>query len=55
MAQYQMSYGFKPDGTKDENPVKYDDDDDDDFIEPVVEEKQKKKEEPKRPAGEYVK
>ena len=50
-----MSYGFKPDGTKDENPVKYDDDDDDDFIEPVVEEKQKKKEEPKRPAGEYVK
>lgn len=25
MATYQMSYGFNPDGTKNENPLKFDD------------------------------
>lgn len=55
MAKYQMSYGFKPDGTKDENPVKYDDDEEDLEYEREeeakrIEEEKKKKE--KRPAGE---
>ena len=26
MATYQLSYGFNPDGTKNENPLKFDDD-----------------------------
>lgn len=25
MATYQLSYGFNPDGTKNENPLKFDD------------------------------
>lgn len=29
MATYQLSYGFNPDGTKNENPLKFDDDVDD--------------------------
>lgn len=41
MARYQMSYGFNPDGTKDENPVKYDDNED--ALEHEIEEEAKRK------------
>ncbi|XP_018006860.1 HIV Tat-specific factor 1 homolog [Hyalella azteca] len=56
MATYQMSYGFNPDGSKNENPVKYDDDEEDDMQEIAKETLKKKKEEEKKksdkkPAG----
>ncbi|RXG69191.1 HIV Tat-specific factor 1-like protein [Armadillidium vulgare] len=41
MATYQLSYGFNPDGTKNENPLKFDDDVDDEDEE--KKDKQKKK------------
>merc|ERR1711874_545518 len=47
MATYQLSYGFNPDGTKNENPLKFDDDEEE---EEVVEEKPKEKEKNKKPS-----
>ncbi|XP_076048068.1 RRM1_TatSF1_like and RRM2_TatSF1_like domain-containing protein barc [Oratosquilla oratoria] len=52
MASYQMSYGFNPDGTKNENPVKYDDDEDDEEPPEDEEIKNKSKKMPtKKPAA----
>ena len=50
MARYQMTYGFKPDGTKDENPVKYDDEEEDEQqeMEKIKELERKKLEEKKK-------
>lgn len=42
MATYQLSYGFNPDGTKNENPLKFDDDEEE------LEEARRKEEEEKK-------
>jgi len=47
MATYQLSYGFNPDGTKNENPLKFDDEEDDE--EEVKPEEPKEKEKNKKP------
>lgn len=49
MATYQLSYGFNPDGTKNENPLKFDDDEEE------LEEARRKEEEEKKKLQEKVK
>ncbi|CAL4214669.1 unnamed protein product, partial [Meganyctiphanes norvegica] len=48
MAIYQLSYGFNPDGTKNENPLKFDDDEEEE--EEVEPEQPKEKEKNKKPS-----
>lgn len=44
MATYQLSYGFNPDGTKNENPLKFDDEKEEEEARRLAEmEKQKAK------------
>ena len=50
MATYQLSYGFNPDGTKNENPLKFDDDEDDEEDDDLKKKKENKNE-PKKKAG----
>lgn len=49
MATYQLSYGFNPDGTKNENPLKFDDEKEEEEIarQAKEEEEMKKKEKAK--------
>lgn len=44
MATYQLSYGFNPDGTKNENPLKFDDEEEKEAARLAEEEEKKKAE-----------
>lgn len=51
MATYQLSYGFNPDGTKNENPLKFDDEIEEEEEEAKAEELKKKMEKEKAKAA----
>ena len=55
MATYQLSYGFKPDGTKDENPLKFDDDEEEEMeVDEPKEKVSKKEQSEKKKPGENL-
>ena len=54
MATYQLSYGFNPDGTKNENPLKFDDDEEDDLEEQKKKENKAKKKNEGKKAGNNI-